>query len=78
MQYDPDNIRVSDMLLAIIAGVVLVGLQLRRQQKAQSESRIISFNTLHRSHVRPVHRMQTESSLPQASDADLIAHAERG
>jgi len=82
-QAGADSFRVSDMLLAMIAGVVLVGLQLRRQQKAQSETRIINFserlNNLERvSTMRVTRRATAEATMSQAAEAELIAHAERG
>jgi len=75
-QHQPDSFRMSDMLLAMFAGVVLVVLQLRRHQKAQSDARIIHLNTLQRFNARAHRNM--EPQLSQTADAGLIAHAERG
>ena len=75
-QHQPDSFRMSDMLLAMIAGVVLVVLQLRRHQKAQTEARIINLNTLQRFNARAYRA--TETKLSQAAGAELIVHAERG
>jgi hypothetical protein len=75
-QHQPDSFRVSDMLLAMIAGAALVVLQLRRHQKAQSETRIINLNTLQRFNART--QRIAEAKLSQVAEPELIAHAERG
>lgn len=77
MERDPDSFRASDMFLAMVAGIVLVVLQLRRHQKTQSENRINSLHDLQRFNTRIVNHV-TQSKLSQAGEAELMAHAERG
>jgi len=80
--HEAEGFRPSDVLLAMIAGLVLVGLQLRRQQKVQSETRITNLhdrlNNIERFSVRVARRVTAESAMSQAAEAELIAHAERG
>jgi len=80
--HDAEGFSTSDMLLAMVAGLVLVALQLRRQQKAQSETRITNLhdrlNNIERFSVRIARRVTAEPAMSQAAEAELIAHAERG
>lgn len=76
-QANADSFGGSDILLAIIAGVVLIVLQLRRHQKNQSETRIINLSEIQRYNARTTSRI-AKATLSQTAKPELIAHAERG
>ena len=75
--HDSDRFEISDTLLAMIAGGVLVILQLRRHQKVQSDTRIINPNTLLRFNASLRHHAE-KAEIASAAESELIAHAERG